>query len=144
VKQDQIERQHIFAPGVEVRFHQESMVVDEMLGTRKPDKAWKHIDSQGHAHAWFDDELPTVEEVVIGKEWYGEGADAYEVDVTEYRCRVCAEVVKPKYVVTHEPSYIKGPPEYTLVLRANMYDSEWRIPEEDVGPLVDILRRVFV
>lgn len=136
---------YVFTHGVEINFHQESQQVSTMHGTRKPDKGWTHFDSEGHAHAWRNgDELPTLYEKVTGKEWVGDSYDGCEVEITEWRCNVCDEVVEPKYVTDYSPVYVTGPPEYTLKLRANIMDQEWRIPEDDVAPLIDILRRIFV
>ena len=134
---------YVFAHGLEIRFHQETEVVETMHGTRKPDISWLHFDKNHHAHAWDGDKLPTLGEVVTGKAWIGDEYDSQEIDVTEYRCLVCGEVVEPKYVVDYSPTYVQGPPAHTLMIRANIMDQEFRIPPEDVGPLIEILQRIF-
>jgi hypothetical protein len=115
-----------------------------MQGTRKPDKSWTHFDSNEHAHAWSGDKLPTLYEKVTGTTWVGDEIDGQEVDVTEMRCKICDETVDPGYYVDHTPVYVRGPSAYTLVIRPQLFETEWQIPNDDVGPLVDILRRVFV
>jgi hypothetical protein len=112
---------------------------------RKPDPAWKYIDANGHAHCWWKDELPTLEEVVTGTTFVGDEYDGEEVDDIEHRCRICGEVVVPKHILSYEPSYVAGPPEYTLFIRGNelQANAEYRIPDDDVAPLIEILRRVF-
>ncbi len=135
---------HVIGSGVEIRFDRETEVVSSMHGTRKPDKGWIHFDPLGHAHAWNGDELPTLYEKVTGTVWVGDEIDRDEVETTEYRCKTCDVVVEPKYVTDYSPIVISGPPAYSIVLRARMQDEEWRIPEDDVQPLLAILRRVFV
>lgn len=134
---------YVFANGIEIRFHRETEVVSTMFGTKKPDKGWKHFDAAGHAHAWDGDKLPTLNEVVTGKTWVGDEYDGMEVDISEYRCKVCEEVVDPQYVTDYSPIYVSGPPEYTFAIRPNIMELEYRIPDDDVEPLIEILRRMF-
>lgn len=134
---------YVFAQGLEIRFHQETEVVSTMHGVQKPDASWMHFDGAGHAHAWNGEKLPTLHEVVTGKEWIGDAYDGQEIEITEYRCKVCEEVVEPKYFTDYSPIYVSGPPEYTLVVRPSIMEAEYRIPEDDVAPLIDILRRIF-
>lgn len=131
------------APGIEIRFHRETEIVETMMGVPKPDKDWRHFDKKGHAHVWSGDELPTLEEVVTGKTWVGDEYDGYETDVTEFRCRECGEVVVPKTITVHEPQYIAGPPCYSLVLHPSIREIELPIPDDDVPGLIAILQRMF-
>ena len=143
MKGDLVTANYVFAHGLEIRFHQESLRIDNHFGVKKPDISWRYIDPNDHAHVWVGDELPTLKEVVTGKTWVGDEYDGMEVDITEYRCRVCDAVVEPKYTVSYEPNYVAGPPEYTLAIKPSIMESEYPIPQDDVGPLIDILRRIF-
>lgn len=134
---------HCFASGIEIRFHQETTVVADMMGTSRPDQNWKHIDKNGHAHIWDGDKLPTLGEVVTGKTWVGDDYDGYEIDVTEFRCLVCGEVVNPKHTLSYEPHFVKGPSQYTLRIDPHIMGMEFPIPDDDVAPLIDILTRIF-
>lgn len=135
---------HMVAPGIEIRFHQETEVVHSMHGVRKPDKNWIVFDSHAHAHAWSGDELPTLYEKVAGTTWVGDEFDGQEVDVTEWRCKVCDEVVTPRYVTDYSPVYIEGPPQYTLVIHPSLeHEREYPIPDGDIAPLIEIFGRMF-
>lgn len=134
--------QHI-APGLEIRFEQETQMVETMLGVKKPDKDWRFVDKQGHIHAWIDDQLPSLGKHVTGKTWVGDDHDGYEIDVTEYRCLVCLAVVEPKYTTSYEPQFVKGPPRYYLMIRAGIQDREMPVPDDDVPELIAILGRMF-
>lgn len=138
------ESRYVFADVLEIVFRQETEEITMLNGVRKPDPAWRHVDLNDHIHAWIDGKLPTLESVVVGKEWVGEGADGCEVDVTEHRCRICNDRVVPQYTVSYAPEYEKGPPSYGLRVRPSLLTGgEWRIPEEDVSKLVEIFQRIF-
>ena len=134
---------HVLAPGIEIRFDRETEVVESMHGTRKPDPNWLHFDKNGHAHAWRGDELPTVYEKVTGTTWVGDEIDGYEDELTDLRCKICDEIVKPKYVMDYSPVIVAGPAQYTLKLSASIQDQEWPVPTEDVETLIGILHRMF-
>lgn len=136
-------RQYVFANGLEIRFHQDSIRVESMHGTRKPDQSWSYVDLNDHAHVWKGDKLPTLYEKVTGTTWVGDEHDAMEVEVTEMRCKICDETVEPKYVTDYTPVHVPGPSEYTLRIAPNMMTAEYRIPDEDVGALIAILQRMF-
>lgn len=132
------------AHGIEIRFEQSVETISATIGTRKPDPDWKHVDKKGHLHAWVKGKLPTLGEHVTGKTYVGDEYDGCEVDVTEYRCLVCAEVVEPKYNVSYEPTYIQGPPSWFLVLHPHIFGpQEFRIPDEHVHALVEIFEDMF-
>ncbi len=134
----------VLAPGIEIRFHQETEVVSSMHGIRKPDKNWNYIDLNDHAHVWRGEELPTLYEKVTGTTWVGDEYDGQEIELTEMRCKVCDEVVVPKYTVDYSPIHVAGPPEYTLVIHPSLeHEREFRIPDEDVSALIEILGRMF-
>lgn len=134
---------HVFPyPGIEIRYDQETEVVNHLIPVKKPDPAWTHFDSNGHAHAWKKNKLPTLVEVKTGTITYGDEYDGYdEVDQTEYRCKVCEEVVEPSYRTDFSPQYVAGPPRYTLVIGGSF---EYPIQEDDVKPLYEILKRCGV
>lgn len=134
---------YVFAHGLEIVFIQEPIIVETMTGVQKPDKSWSYVDLNDHAHVWKGDKLPTLYEKVTGKHWVGDEYDGMEVEDTEMRCKICDEVVVPKYVTDYTPVHVAGPSEYRLKIRANIMDSEYPIPEEDVGPLIKILQRIF-
>ena len=143
MRQEELVASHVYAPGLEIRFEQSTEVIETMLGVRKPDPNWKHVDRSGHLHAWVDDKLPTLGEHVTGKTWVGDEYDGCEVDITEHRCLVCAAIVEPKYVVSHEPQYVRGPASYFLVVHPGWEPREFPIPEDDAHTLIDILQRMF-
>lgn len=134
---------HVFPyPGIEIRYDQETQVVDQLMPSKKPDPAWIHFDSNGHAHAWNNGSLPTLHEVTTGTVVVGDEIDGYdEIDQTEHRCLICDEPVEPGTRLDFLPQYVSGPPRYTLVVGGSF---EYPIEESDVRPLIEILRRCGV
>jgi len=130
------------APRVSIEMHQEQISVDSMMGERVPDKGWKFVDGKGHLHAWVDRELPTLEWVVTGTEWFGDEYDATEVDVGEWRCRTCAVVVEPSYTTQYgERQFIPGLVEYTVTIDEETFRPSEQEYAESVAVWADVLRR---
>ena len=134
--------QHL-APGIEIRFEQETQLIESLVPRKKPDPNWRVVDKMGHIHAWIDGELPSLGEHTIGTTWVGDDLDGYEIELTENRCLICAEVIEPKYVTTHEPMYVPGPSRYFLKIHAGIQHQEYPIPDDDVPELIAILGRMF-
>jgi hypothetical protein len=105
----------------------EIVEVNTMSPRRVPDPKWKHVDGGGHAHVWVGETIPTVEWVVTGTEWVGDEYDACEIDVGEYRCRKCGELVEPKRIVTYEPHFLPGLLRITITTEFGSY---WLRQEE--------------
>lgn len=81
----------------------------------EPDPAWTHIDADGHFHAWSlggkgDDRLPTLDAKRIEEPCNGrcddEVCEGYTR--TEYRCRMCGEVIEPRSRRTTGRRYAPG------------------------------------
>ena len=140
---DTIEGRYVFAHVVEVRFRTDVEEIRTLYGVKKPDTGWKEADVHGHVHAWIDGELPSLTWVKTGTEWVGDSYDGCEVDIGQYQCNICGSVVEPKQVTSYEPEYVKGPPSYSLIIHPQMQSSEWRIPDDDVAPLLEMLKRIF-
>ncbi len=82
---------------------QEMVDVSTANGGWLPDPAWEHVDANGHWHAFtVDGKLPTL--AVHSRHVDCDGVHAFGdmldeecegYDVTEYRCRVCLDLVAP-------------------------------------------------
>ena len=99
---------HTSRSGLSIEFHREAIRVDTVVGERVADPRWKHTDTNGHVHAFAGEELPSLEWVVTGTEWVGDEFDSSEIEVGEYRCRVCGEMVKPRWNRDYSPRFIPG------------------------------------
>jgi hypothetical protein len=66
------------------------------MGHHVPDTSWAETDSHGHVHS-FDKsgELPSLVWTVTDTYWCEECRDEHEEG--EWRCRLCDDVVAPKY-----------------------------------------------
>lgn len=58
----------------------------------KPDRNWRHADSNGHEHYWTSDGYETLERVVDDT-WTDE--DGEEIEETHLACKLCGETVVP-------------------------------------------------
>lgn len=84
----------------------EMLDISTETGGWLPDPAWECIDANGHWHAFTaDGKLPTLTERerhvdCDGLHLFGEPDDVNceGYDVTEYRCRVCLDLVEPHRV----------------------------------------------
>jgi hypothetical protein len=91
-----------------ISFEQDWIDVSTMTESR-PDPGWIFTDAAGHFHAFAEDgDLPTLKSVTINVPCAGgcgevEDGDCGGYDDSEYRCRLCAEVVTPKYDITYPP-----------------------------------------
>lgn len=63
--------------------------------SHEPDEKWSYRDAAGHVHRFEGSELPTLEWVVTDTYWCAECRDDHEEG--EYRCKVCAQPVNPRY-----------------------------------------------
>jgi hypothetical protein len=99
-----------------------------------PDEKWRLLDKQGHGHFWAKGgkELPTLEWIVTGTEVYGDEYESYEVEVGEYRCKLCAEVIEPGHRM-ETPKPILGPTTVTLEVNGETF----RLTEEEYAASVD-------
>ena len=100
-------------PLISVMIEREDIPVDTIHPQKVPDEKWRFVDAAGHGHFWETGEektfwLPTLEWVVTGTEWVGEGSDAEEIKVGEYRCKTCGEVIEPKHRTYYGPRTIPG------------------------------------
>lgn len=127
-------------PMISVTVQREPIEVATMSGTLSPDEKWRFVDGHGHGHFWAGEDLPTLRWVVTGTDWIGDEFDASEIDVGEYRCTICEEVVVPKRRVSYDPVHLAGLT--TIVLEIN--GEEFRLTEEmyseAVAHWVDLLR----
>ncbi len=95
-------------PSISIAFDREEIDVTSMGGEPTPDKDWRHIDTNGHMHAWVGNEIPTLEWVVTGTEWVGDEYDSSEIETGEYRCKACGDVVEAKTIRTFLPQTAYG------------------------------------
>lgn len=95
-------------PMISIQFDREQIPVETFSPSMVPDEKWSYIDKQGHAHLWDGDKLPTLTWVVTGTEWIGDEYDASEIEVGEYRCRHCSEVVEPQRRADYGPRHVTG------------------------------------
>lgn len=95
----------------------------ESLHQVKPDMRWQFVDAEGHWHAFSldrDEQLPTLTWKTIpvpcdgscGGVCEGEGTTR-----TEYRCRICDEVIEPGWVPDPGPHSIGGLWNWRLVVQ---------------------------
>lgn len=102
-------------PTISVKMDREEIPLRSMAPTKVPDEKWRYIDTQGHGHFWEGSDLPTLKWVVTGKTWVGDEYDGYEIEIGEYRCHLCAEVVEPRKRVTYEPPAL-GPATFIVAV----------------------------
>ena len=98
-----------------------------------PDYAWRHLDGEGHIHAWVDGKLPSLDHVIDE-----EGDDDYP-GVSHYECKICKEHVEPKLKEDEfrTPIVVQGPT--TFILETE--EGTWLISKEDYERITEILRR---
>lgn len=92
----------------------------------EPDLAWTYVDGRGHFHAYTADEkLPTLRGIPIevpcdGACGFEGGCEGYTR--TEYRCRLCDEVVEPKTRRPFGRRYMDGAERWTVKAVARIED----------------------
>jgi hypothetical protein len=113
--------------GISIAYERELIPVATVMPVLVPDQAWRHVDAAGHGHFWSGKELPTLEWVITGTEWAGDERDGEEVEVGEYRCRLCDdEVVEPGRRTEAQPQFI---PSLTAVV-VTVNGDEFRLTPE--------------
>jgi hypothetical protein len=95
-------------PQVSITFEREQIPVHSFRPDLVPDEKWRYLDQRGHGHWWNGTDLPTLEWVVTGTESIGDEYSWDEIEVGEYRCRLCGEVVEPAKREVPGPDYIPG------------------------------------
>lgn len=87
-------------------------------GWQLPDEEWYYIDQEGHAHQWNNKILPTLELIpAVTKEYWCDDCNDMHDEITEesyYVCKICREVVKPKYKTDNGPLYQMGAISYYI------------------------------
>lgn len=93
-----------------ITIEREEIRIDTISGRLIPDTKWSHTDSKGHEHHFTDAKgaVKTLEWVVTGTHWVGDEYEAWEEEDGEWRCRQCAEVVKPRWYRSYEPEFLPG------------------------------------
>lgn len=116
------------APGIEIEMKREDVEVSTLHPTRVPDAKWEYIDGHDHAHRFIGESVPSTKWVVTGTTWVGDCYDAMEVDIGEYRCIKCDDVVEPGYTVTYGVrEFVPGLLEITIKTEFGRY---WLRQEE--------------
>jgi hypothetical protein len=92
--------------------------VTTATGVRHPDLAWEFVDEAGHYHAWTKDgQMPTVDRNVERIPCRGFSCVLIHDDDEEtcggdekvtIVCKLCGEVVEPKYTVDHSRQFLPG------------------------------------
>lgn len=108
-------------PMISVSVEREEIPVAMMSPVQVPDEKWRYVDKQGHGHFYNEQGLPTLERVVTGTTWIGDEYEGMEVDITEYRCLQCAEVIKPRTRSEYGPSHIPGPTTITVIINGEEF-----------------------
>lgn len=79
-----------------------------MSPCKVPDPDWRYVDKAGHGHFWKKTALPTLKWVVTGKTWIGDEYGGEEIELGEFRCKLCDEVIEPGKKLKH-PEPLMGP-----------------------------------
>lgn len=131
-------------PMINIQFEREEVPVDTFMPSRVPDENWRFVDAGGHGHFWDGDKLPTLEWVVTGTEWIGDGFDAHEEEVGEYRCKLCAEVVNPKRRISYDPRVIPGPARLTVTIGDERFELTEQMYAASVDRWLEALREITI
>ncbi len=94
-----------------ITIERKEIEVTTSMGRLVPDMKWEFTDAHGHEHRFVDkktDTVETLEWVVTGSHWVGDEYESWEVEDGEWRCRECAEVVKPRFFRSYEREFIQG------------------------------------
>jgi len=108
-------------PMISIEFHREEIPVETMHPEMVPDEKWRFVDANGHGHFWEGEDLPTLEWVVTGAEWYGDEYESWEVEIGEYRCRLCGEVIEPKRLAKYGPKFLPGLATFTVSINGESF-----------------------
>lgn len=100
------------------------------MGHHVPDPEWSNVDAHGHEHHFEGDELPTLDWVVTDVYWCETCRDEHEEG--EWRCRVCGDVVEPRWGWSGEQRFhLPGLAEWIL----HVNDHEIRLAPEEAAEL---------
>lgn len=124
-------------PSFTLKYEREDIPVHTLSPSKIPDEEWRYIDKAGHGHFWKGKKLPTLKEVVTGTTWVGDEYESHEVELTEHRCLLCDEVIKPGMRSEYGPSHVPGIATYTVTIG----HSEFILGEEDWYDALDHLRK---
>jgi hypothetical protein len=80
----------------------------------KPDLTWLDIDGADHLHKWLDQEVPTCTKTQVPDNYYDSDGELVESTRTEYRCKSCSAVVRPKTYMTEERFDVAGLTHYVI------------------------------
>lgn len=103
-------------PLFSVSFERKEIPVDILMPLRVPDEKWRFVDAQGHGHFWDGKDLPTLKWVVTGTEWVGDEYEHDEIDIGEWRCVQCAEIIEPGMKVDYSPRSVPGLVTFTVTI----------------------------
>ena len=84
-------------PLISVAIEREDIAVDVIHQIKVPDEEWRFVDKAGHGHFWRGKKVPTCKLVVTGTTWIGDEYDGEEVEIKEWQCRLCKEIIEPGY-----------------------------------------------
>jgi len=104
-----------------VSIEREDIAVDVMHSIRVPDEKWTFVDKKGHGHFWSGKKIPTCELVVVGKEWVGDEYDGEEIEIKEWHCRGCGQLIEPGYRMETVPNRVPGPTWVTITIGSEEY-----------------------
>lgn len=108
-------------PMFSVQVEREDIAVDVIHSIKVPDEEWRFVDKAGHGHFWklFSKKpstIPTCVLVVTGTEWVGDEYEAEEIEIKEWKCKLCTEIIKPGYRQELAPTHVPGPTWVTVTI----------------------------
>ena len=108
-------------PLLSISFEREEIPVGSLTPSRVPNEKWRFVDSQGHGHFWTGKLLPTLKWVVTGTKWVGDDFEHEEIEIGEWRCSQCEEVVEPGMRVDFSPRSVPGLVTFTVTIGSESF-----------------------
>lgn len=103
-------------PLISMSVEQEQYTADVLSRVKVPDEKWTFVDKAGHGHFWKGKKVPTCKLVVTGSYWVGDEVESEEVEIKEWKCKTCDEIIEPGYRYETSPTHVPGPTWVTLTL----------------------------
>lgn len=103
-------------PLFSVAIEREDIAVGVIHQIKVPDEEWRYVDKAGHGHFWKGKKVPTCKLVVTGTTWVGDEYEAEEIEIKEWKCKLCYEIIEPGYRMQLAPTHVPGPTWVTIVI----------------------------
>lgn len=126
-------------PRISITTETEEIAVDMIQQLKVPDEKWNFVDKAGHGHFWKGKKIPTCKLVVTGSVWVGDEFEAEEIEVKEWKCKICGEIVEPGYRYESSPTHVPGLTWVALTID----DESFVLTPDEYAASVDVWREAL-